>query len=85
MRQLEVFFNDRKAGLLTEQQPGRGYVFRYDTDYLASNLPSISVTLPRRNDSYESASLFPFFVNMLPEGAFREGYSYKYTNCRNKP
>lgn len=33
--------------------------------------PSISVTLPRRKERYESAELFPFFSNMLPEGANR--------------
>ena len=47
MRQLEVYMNDRKAGVLTEQHPGKGYVFQYDKDYLSSDSPSVSVTLPK--------------------------------------
>lgn len=57
--------------MLTELNPGKGYVFLYDQDYLISDSPSISVTLPRRKERYESAELFPFFSNMLPEGANR--------------
>ena len=72
MRQLEVYANDRKAGVLTEQHPGRGYGFLYDPDYLASDCPSISVTLPKREQTYVSSRLFPFFMNMLPEGANRK-------------
>ena len=29
MRQLDVYMNDRKAGVLTEQYPGKGYIL-YD-------------------------------------------------------
>ena len=72
MRQLDVYVNERKAGVLTERHPGSGYVFHYDPDYLASNGPSISVTLPRRKEVHESDHLFPFFTNMLPEGANRK-------------
>ena len=71
MRKLGVYFNNKKAGVLTEKNPGKGYVFLYDRDYLISDGPSISVTLPRRKESYKSAELFPFFTNMLPEGANR--------------
>ena len=71
MKQLNVFVNDRKAGVLTEMNPGTGYSFRYDSDYLASDSPSISVSLSKRNAIYESPTLFPFFTNMLPEGANR--------------
>lgn len=72
MRQLHVYVNDRKAGVLTEAHPGTDYSFRYDPDYLVSDAPSISVTMSKRKDSYESSSLFPFFANMLPEGANRK-------------
>ncbi len=57
--------------MLTEQHPGRGYEFRYDPTYLLSGGKSISVTLPITKDKYESTELFPFFINMLPEGANR--------------
>ena len=71
MRQLGVYNNDVLAGVLTEQAPGRGYVFAYDPAYLASGAAPVSVTLPLQSALYESESLFPFFVNLLPEGANR--------------
>lgn len=71
MRQLEVYFNNIKAGILTELHPGTGYTFQYYVDYLASPMPPISATLPKRADAFCSEHLFPFFSNMLPEGANR--------------
>lgn len=71
MRQLGIYVNNRKAGVLTELHPGSAYSFHYDQNYLASDTPSISVTLPKSSSSYESSSLFPFFANMLPEGVNR--------------
>jgi len=72
MRQLAVYVNERRAGVLTERRPGSGYSFSYDADYLASDGPSISVSLSKRNKTYESEMLFPFFTNLLPEGANRK-------------
>ena len=72
MRQLNVYVNNNKAGVLTEQYPGKGYTFRYDDAYLASGYPAISVTLPKQKEVYESEYLFPLFTNMLPEGANRK-------------
>lgn len=72
MRQLNVYVNNNKAGVLTEQYPGKGYTFRYDDAYLASEYPAISVTLPKQKEAYESEYLFPLFTNMLPEGANRK-------------
>ena len=64
MRQLDVYVNDRKAGMLTEKYPGCGYCFQYETDYFLSDAPSISVTLSKRNKIYESALLFPVFITI---------------------
>ncbi|MCD8309748.1 MAG: HipA N-terminal domain-containing protein [Prevotellaceae bacterium] len=64
--------NDYKAGVLTEKHPGMGYRFCYDAGYLSSGQPPISVNLPKRKEAYESDYLFPFFTNMLPEGANRK-------------
>ena len=72
MGQLEVYVNDVKAGMLTEQNPGKGYVFAYDEAYVASDLPPVSLSLPKRRETYEAESLFPFFTNLLPEGANRK-------------
>ena len=71
MRQLKVYSNDRFAGVLTEEAPGKGYLFTYDEVYLQAAGNPISVTLPLRTEPYASESLFPFFVNLLPEGANR--------------
>lgn len=72
MRQLMVLSNGWPAGLLTERFPGKSYVFEYDKGYLYSGMNPVSVTLPLREDSYESEKLFPFFANMIPEGANRK-------------
>lgn len=72
MRELQVYMNEVKAGVLTEAAPGKGYTFAYDEDYLKTELPPVSVTLPKRSESYKSELLFPFFVNMLPEGTNRK-------------
>lgn len=71
MRQLNVLWNGVTAGTLTEQVPGKGYRFDYASSYLNGEQPQISVTMPKTCNSYESDSLFPFFANMLPEGALR--------------
>ena len=77
MKQLEVYYNDVRAGILSEQNPGTGYSFQYDEEYLNSTLPPISATLPKKVTAYSSDHLFPFFSNMLPEGANRR------VICRN--
>ena len=72
MRRLRVYINDTPAGMLTEHSPGHGYEFRYDKDYVATGRTPVSVTLPLREAPYESELLFPFFINMIPEGANRK-------------
>lgn len=68
MRQLKIICNNVKAGVLTETDD-RQYIFVYDTDYVNSSNPSVSLTLPKRKEQFLSAYLFPFFSNLLPEGA----------------
>ena len=72
MRKLAVYFNDMEAGILTEKNPGVGYTFQYKEEYLNSKMPPISVTLPKQSIAYTSEYLFPFFSNMIPEGANRK-------------
>ena len=61
-----------EAGILTEKNPGVGYTFQYKEEYLNSKMPPISVTLPKQSIAYTSEYLFPFFSNMVPEGANRK-------------
>ncbi len=49
--------NDRKAGVLVERHTGSGYIFRYDENYLASDGPAISVTMPKLRVPLESEIL----------------------------
>ena len=71
MRVLAVYYNDIEAGVLTEKYPGTGYTFQYKEDYLNSALPPISATLHKQSTAFHSEHLFPFFSNMVPEGANR--------------
>lgn len=74
MRKLEVYFNNEKAGVLSEiiSERKTGYHFQYYTDYLNTDLPPISLLIPKRAEPYEADYLFPFFANILPEGANRK-------------
>lgn len=72
MRALEVYRNGTLAGTLTEVNRKR-YIFRYnDTYFNDSHKPPISLTLPKTQQEYTSSFLFPFFFNMLSEGANRK-------------
>lgn len=71
MRQLKVYCGNYYAGLLTERST-KEYVFRYDDSYYADqSMSAISLTLPKSQQEYKSKFLFPFFTNMLSEGANR--------------
>ena len=62
-----VYYNNIKAGTL-ERLP-TGYTFEYTQDYaIAAHLPSISLTLPKRIEPFESKVLFAFFFGLLAEG-----------------
>lgn len=71
MRQGAVYMNGKLAGILTEISPTE-YVFKYDDTYYADDMqPAVSLTLPKTQQEYRSAYLFPFFSNMLSEGRNR--------------
>jgi len=71
MRALEIYRNGSLAGILIEENRNQ-FVFRYDDVYfLDETKPPVSLTLPKSQKEYQSRSLFPFFVNMLSEGANR--------------
>lgn len=65
LRKGQVFFNKDLAGYISETKDG--YLFKYDKDFLKNNMP-ISVSLPLREEPYESKELFSFFKGLLPEG-----------------
>ncbi|HAK46324.1 MAG TPA: phosphatidylinositol kinase [Spirochaeta sp.] len=67
MRKAEVYYENRAAGVLAEDD--EGYRFKYHEEYL--NLPearAVSLTLPLQEEEYFSMKLFPFFDGLIPEG-----------------
>ncbi len=71
MRQAEVYRSGILAGTLTEENQN-SFIFRYDVNYFADQeKPAVSLTLPKTRQEYHSTFLFPFFSNMLSEGANR--------------
>jgi HipA-like protein len=69
MRQAQIYCKGVLAGTLTETDSGK-YLFRYDDIYYVDERETaISLTLPKSRREFSSDKLFPFFYNMLPEGA----------------
>ncbi|MCF6294267.1 MAG: HipA N-terminal domain-containing protein [Flavobacteriaceae bacterium] len=68
MRKATIFYNNIKAGQLTETNDG-DYVFKYDVDYI-DKYPEqfITFSMPVRKDAYKDHRLFPFFEGLIPEG-----------------
>ena len=67
MRTAQVFYKDKLAGIITENDTG--YIFQYDAVYLKDvHKKPISLTLPLQTQPYESKILFPFFDGLIPEG-----------------
>jgi len=72
MRTAGILFRDEQAGTLTQHDDG-SFSFQYKLFWLNDiGKPAISLTLPKRQHAYHSASLFPFFYNMLPEGSNKQ-------------
>lgn len=70
-RKAEVYRNAILVGILSEKD--NTYKFEYDTAYLNNeNNPAVSLTMPKSSRVYVSDYLFPFFFNMLSEGANRK-------------
>jgi serine/threonine-protein kinase HipA len=63
----KVYYNNVLAGVI--QETDAGYEFIYHTEYLAdASAKPISLTLPLRETSYHSKTLFAFFDGLIPEG-----------------
>ncbi|MFC2118920.1 HipA N-terminal domain-containing protein [Bacteroidota bacterium] len=72
MRKAQVYRNGQLAGTLIQHHP-KSYEFQYDNVWFTNDkLPSISLTLPKTQQVYESDYLFPCFFNMLSEGVNRK-------------
>lgn len=68
MRTAVIFYNDIRAGLLTETDDG-DYVFQYNADYIDTYPEQfITFSMPVRTESYSDNRLFSFFEGLIPEG-----------------
>ncbi len=69
MRKAEVYSNNILAGYLTETDDCR-YIFTYDDMYfIDKKYSAIALSFPKSRKEYISDFFFPFFYNMLSEGA----------------
>ncbi|MDD4144896.1 MAG: HipA N-terminal domain-containing protein [Prolixibacteraceae bacterium] len=72
MRKANVYRNGKLVGVLTQFSVNE-YEFRYDDNWFVnSDLPPVSLTMPKNSQVYKSEYLFPFFFNMLSEGVNRQ-------------
>lgn len=68
MRQANVLCRGIPTGVLSQQEGG-AYRFQYVPEYVNNpRYPAISLSLPKREKSFESQVLFPFFFGLLAEG-----------------
>ncbi|MEO6139355.1 MAG: HipA N-terminal domain-containing protein [Ginsengibacter sp.] len=63
---MQVLYNGVPAGVL--KKSGRRYSFTYLVEHISNGGRPISITMPLRDDPYESDLLFPVFTNLLSEG-----------------
>ncbi|MDZ7772553.1 MAG: HipA N-terminal domain-containing protein [Balneolaceae bacterium] len=67
-----VYRNGARVGMLRQYDRGT-YEFEYDDRwYRDPGKPPVSLTLPKTRKIHKSDHLFPFFYNMLAEGANRK-------------
>jgi len=65
-----VYYNDILAGEIIRTDTE--YIFYYNPDYLNNHdLPSLSISLPKRAEEFRSDYLFPFFYGLLAEGELK--------------
>lgn len=65
MRTLRVNIQGCPAGMLTELEKDRSYVFEYDEGYCGE---CVSLTMPVDKKKYTFNTFPPFFDGLLPEG-----------------
>src|SRR5579872_2203525 len=72
MAKAEIYNNCVLAGYLEKRGP-EDYLFIYENNYWSDpSLPSISLTLPKTQQTWRSAALFPFFAGLLAEGVNKD-------------
>ena len=70
MRRAAVYMGNDLAGILEERE--NGFTFTYTLEYRMQHYPDnipVSKTMPVREAPYFQGKLFPFFDNLIPDGA----------------
>ncbi len=70
MRRAKVYVNGADAGILTEIEKGKEYLFEYFDGYCG---PGVSLTMPVNEKTFRFDRFPPFFDGLLPEGIQLEG------------
>ncbi|MFZ5942324.1 MAG: HipA N-terminal domain-containing protein [Bacteroidota bacterium] len=70
MRKAKVFVKGKEAGILTEIEPGKNYMFEYLEGYSGIE---VSRTMPGKDKAFRYDCFPPFFDGLLPEGIQLEG------------
>ena len=66
-RSVQVYIRNVYAGELSETD--EGYFFSYDEEYRKrEDASAVSLTMPIRQEPYQSKTLFSFFDGLIPEG-----------------
>jgi HipA-like protein len=72
MRRAKIVFKNEEAGVLSQYDDG-SFIFSYhDAWIMDKDKQAISLSLPKTVKEFRSKFLFPFFYNMLPEGANKQ-------------
>jgi serine/threonine-protein kinase HipA len=68
MRKAELFYQDIKAGILTETDEGH-FIFQYNEQYVLEYPHQfLTFTMPVSKYPYHEKYLFSFFEGLIPEG-----------------
>ena len=70
MKSAEVSMHGVPAGILEELEAGKKYRFTYFEKYIG---PSIALTMPVNENTFDFDRFPPFFDGLLPEGLLLEG------------
>lgn len=70
MRSANIYYQNQKAGMLTETDDGE-YVFQYETAYIENHPDQfVSFTMPVRQEKYVDNRLFPFLKVLFPKAGY---------------
>lgn len=71
-RVLDIWWDERLVGRLTQPRPGT-LEFAYADDWLRDDrAPALSAALPKRAERYPRRECRPFFAGLLPEASQRD-------------